>query len=401
MLSLLLSAVLPSLRDRASLQLELIALRHQLLVLERKRTTQSRLTRIDRFLWVWLYRLWPGCLDVVVIVKPDTVIRWHRRGFRLFWTWKSRPRRRGCPPVPQEVRVLIRRMSRENALWGAPRIHGELLKLGIEISQATVSNYLVRHPRPPSQTWRTFLANHADGLASIDLLVVPTATFRVLYAFIVLRHERRRVVHFDVTSHPTAAWLGATACRGVSVGNRTAIPDPRSRRGLWDDLPRSAGDDEHRRGADGATITVAERLCRARHRIDPAGMPRSCHCPERASPATDPVVLLRLLPPIPDPPFARQGLPRSASCLSAGCGQDCSFPATRRPSSSLRKARGLIRAAIGSGNAVAVTAAPGGRSPWRLGVLFRAHTCRFDEAHIKLGTPADRRSALYPPQRHG
>ena len=207
-LSLLLSAVLPSLRGRASLQLELIALRHQLLVLERKRTTQSRLTRIDRFLWVWLYRLWPGCLDVVVMVKPDTVIRWHRRGFRLFWTWKSRPRRRGCPPVPQEVRVLIRRMSRENALWGAPRIHGELLKLGIEISQATVSNYLVRHPRPPSQTWRTFLANHADGLASIDLLVVPTAPFRVLYAFIVLRHERRGVVHFDVTSHPTAAWLG-------------------------------------------------------------------------------------------------------------------------------------------------------------------------------------------------
>ncbi len=176
-LSLLLSAVLPSLRDRASLQFELIALRHQLLVLERKRTTQSRLTRIDRFFWVWLYRLWPGCLDVVVIVKPDTVIRWHRRGFRLFWTWKSRPRRRGRPPVPQEVRVLIRRMSRENALWGAPRIHGELLKLGIEISQATVSNYMVRHPRPPSQTWRTFLANHADGLASIDLFVVPTLPF--------------------------------------------------------------------------------------------------------------------------------------------------------------------------------------------------------------------------------
>ena len=113
-LSLLLSAVLPSLRDRASLRLELIALRHQLLVLERKRTTRPRLTRIDRFFWAWLYRLWPGCLDVVVIVKPNTVIRWHRRGFRLFWTWKSRPRRRGRPQVPQEVRVLIRRMSREN-----------------------------------------------------------------------------------------------------------------------------------------------------------------------------------------------------------------------------------------------------------------------------------------------
>ncbi len=136
--TLLLSVVVPCLRDRASLQLELIALRHQLTVLERKRTTRPRLTRIDRFFWVWLYRLWSGCLDVVVIVKPDTVIRWHRRGFRLFWTWKSRPRRRGRPQVPQEVKELIRRINRENPLWGAPRIHGELLMLGIEISQATV-----------------------------------------------------------------------------------------------------------------------------------------------------------------------------------------------------------------------------------------------------------------------
>ena len=206
-LTLLRSVVVPSLRNRAALHLELIALRHQVAVLERKRTTRPRLTRTDRFLWVWLYRLWPGCLDAVVIVKPETVIRWHRRGIRLFWWWKSRPRRRGRPPVPKEVRDLIRRMSRENPLWGAPRIHGELLMLGIEISQATVSNYMARHGRPPSQTWRTFLANHADGLASIDLFVVPTATFRLLYAVIVIRHERRKVVHFNVTSHPTADWL--------------------------------------------------------------------------------------------------------------------------------------------------------------------------------------------------
>ena len=202
-LSLLLSAILPSLRGRASLQLELIALRHQLLVLERKRTAQSRLTRIDRFLWVWLYRLWPGCLDVVVIVKPDTVIRWHRRGFRLFWTWKSRPRRRGRPQVSHGVRELIRRMSRENPLWCAPRIHGEPLMLGIEISQATVSKVMVRHPRPPSQTWRTFLANHADGLASIDLFVVPTAPFRLLYAFIKLAMIRimlRRLASPSITA---------------------------------------------------------------------------------------------------------------------------------------------------------------------------------------------------------
>ncbi len=118
-LTLVLSAVLPSLRDRAALQLELIALRYQLAVLERNRTTRSRLTRFDRFFWVWLYRVWPGCLDTVVIVQPETVIRWHRRGFRLFWRWKSRPRRKGRPPVPHEVKELIRRMSRDNPLWGA------------------------------------------------------------------------------------------------------------------------------------------------------------------------------------------------------------------------------------------------------------------------------------------
>ena len=153
-LSLLLSAVLSSLQDRTTLQLELVALRHQLEVHERKRkrTTRPRLTRIDRFFWVWLYRLWPGCLDIVVIVKLNTVIGWDRMGIRLFWTWKSRPRRWGRSRVTQEVRALIRRMSRENPLWGAPRIHGVLLKLGIEISQTTVSNYLVRHCRPPSQT---------------------------------------------------------------------------------------------------------------------------------------------------------------------------------------------------------------------------------------------------------
>ncbi len=206
-LSLLVSAVLPSLRDRTALQLELLALRHQLLVLERKRTTRPRLRRIDRVFWMWLYRLWPGCVNTVVIVKPETVIRWHRRGFRLFWSWKSRPRRRGRPPVPTEVRDLIRRMNRKNPLWGARRIHGDLLKLGIEISQATVSKVMVFYPRPPSQTWRTFLANHVDGRASIDLFVVPTATFQLLHAFIVLRHERRKVAHFNVTYHPTAAWL--------------------------------------------------------------------------------------------------------------------------------------------------------------------------------------------------
>ncbi len=144
---------------------------------------------------------------MLVIVKPATVIGWHRKGFRLYWTWKSRRRRGGRPPIPRDVRALISRMSRENPLWGAPRIHGELLKLGIEVSEATVSKYLARLPKPPSQTWRTFLSNHAKALASIDFFVLPTATFRLLMVFIVLHHERRQVVHFGVTAHPTAAWV--------------------------------------------------------------------------------------------------------------------------------------------------------------------------------------------------
>ena len=144
---------------------------------------------------------------MLVIVKPETVIGWHRKGFRLYWTWKSRRCRGGRPPIPRDVRALISRMSRENPLWGAPRIHGELLKLGIEVSEATVSKYLARLPKPPSQTWRTFLGNHTKALASIDFFVLPTATFRLLMVFIVLHHERRQVVHFGVTAHPTAAWV--------------------------------------------------------------------------------------------------------------------------------------------------------------------------------------------------
>ena len=150
---------------------------------------------------------WPGWRHALVIVRPETVIGWHRKGFRLFWTWKSRRRKPGRPPVSREIRDLVRRMSRENTRWGAPRIHGELLKLGFSISQAAVSKYMVRYPSPPSQSWRTFLTNHADCLASIDFFVVPTATFHLLFGFIVLHHERRQIVHFGVTANPTMAWV--------------------------------------------------------------------------------------------------------------------------------------------------------------------------------------------------
>jgi putative transposase len=139
-------------------------------------------------------------------LHPDTVVRWHREGFRRYWRWKSRHRRAGRPPLDAEIRTLIRQMQSANIGWGAPRIHGELLKLGIEISQATVSKYMKHYNKPPSQTWRTFLANHTDCLASIDFFTVPTATFLILYVFIVLSHDRRQIVHFNVTEHPNARW---------------------------------------------------------------------------------------------------------------------------------------------------------------------------------------------------
>jgi putative transposase len=191
---------------RAALQAEILVLRHQLLVLQRaNQHHRLELSAADRVLWVWLSRLWPGWRSALLIVKPETVIAWHRKGFRLYWTLKSRVRN-GRPSVSRETRDLIREMSLANPRWGAPRIHGELLKLGIAISQSTVAKYMVHNRRPPSQTWKTFLKNHMKELVSTDFFVVPTSTFRVLFVFIVLSHDRRRPVHFAVTSHPTAEW---------------------------------------------------------------------------------------------------------------------------------------------------------------------------------------------------
>ena len=187
------------------LQLEILALRHQLGVLQRS-VKRPKLTPADRLLWAWLCAVWNDWQSSVFIIKAATVIGWHRKGFRLFWTWKIRHGKPGRPSVPKEVRQLIRTMSRENPLWGAPRIHGELLKLGIDIGETSVSKYLVRGRKPPSQTWRTFLDNHVKTLVSVDFFTVPTVRFQILYVFLVLAHDRRRILHFGVTAHPTAEW---------------------------------------------------------------------------------------------------------------------------------------------------------------------------------------------------
>src|SRR3984893_14262141 len=193
-------AVIGLFRSRASLEAEILTLRHQLNVLRRKAPQRLAFSNFDRLVFTSLYRIAPGVLNALVIVKPETVIRWHRAGFRAYWRWKSR-QRSGRPKVPLEIRQLIRDMSLANPLWGAPRIHGELLKLGIEVGQTSVAKYMARGRRGPSQGWRTFLRNHADGIASMDLFVVPTLSFRPLYGLLVLRHQRRRLIWLGVSGN--------------------------------------------------------------------------------------------------------------------------------------------------------------------------------------------------------
>jgi transposase InsO family protein len=194
------------LKSRRRLEVENLFLRHQLNIILRRPPQRLRLRGSDRALMVWMTRLWPSLLALARVVQPATILRWHRAGFRTYWRWKSQGRR-GRPTIEHELRDLIRRMSKENPLWGAPRIHGELLKLGFEVAESTVSKYMIGRRGPPSQSWRTFLRNHADAIAAIDLCVVPTLTFERLFAFLVVGHGRRQLLWFAVTRNPSAEWL--------------------------------------------------------------------------------------------------------------------------------------------------------------------------------------------------
>ena len=201
----LLDCLAASLRSRADLQLENVALRHQLGVL-RRGSKRPHLRQTDRLLWAWLSRTWPGWRDAVVIVKPETVIAWRRRKFREYWTKLSRSGKPGRPKVAKEVRDLIRQMSIANPLWGSPHIAGELKKIGITLSRSTVAKYMLRHRNPPSQTWKSFLKNHIADIVAVDFFIVPTVGNQILFVFLILAHERRRVLHFNVTTNPTAEW---------------------------------------------------------------------------------------------------------------------------------------------------------------------------------------------------
>jgi hypothetical protein len=165
-----------------------------------------RLTNNDRWFFIQLYRWFPSILQVLTIIQPETLVRWHRAGFRCYWCWKSRPLG-GRPQIDTELRILIRRMSMENPLWGAPRIHGELLKPGFEVAQSSIAKYMVKRRGPPSQGWRTFLFNHAPDIAAMDLFVVPTIRFDLLYVFVIVRLDRRDLISISVTANPTADWL--------------------------------------------------------------------------------------------------------------------------------------------------------------------------------------------------
>jgi hypothetical protein len=180
-------------KSKTRLEAENAVLRHQLIVLRRRLHGRVGLTNNDRWFLIQLYRWFPSILKVLTIIRPETLVRWHRAGFRCYWRWKSRPPA-GRPQMETDLLVLIRRMSIENPLWGAPRIHGELLKLGFEVAQSSVAKYMVKRRGSPRQGWRTFLHNHAPDIAAMDLFVVPTIGFDLLFAFVIIRLDRRDLV---------------------------------------------------------------------------------------------------------------------------------------------------------------------------------------------------------------
>ena len=291
-----LGALVSMLKTSAELRLENLALRQQLAVLRRSAPKRLKLTPADRIFWVWLRTPVGDWKSVLMIVKADTVVAWHRKGFRLFWTWKIHRGKPGRPSVPQEVRDLIRMMSRNNPRWGAPRIHGELLKLGIEITEPTVAKYMVRPRKPPSQTWRTFLNNHVKSMVSVDFFTVPTVRFQILYVFLVFAHDRRRIVHFGVTAHPTAEWTAQQL--------REAFP--------WDSAPRYLLRDRDqifgkefvdqvkamgiKQVLIGAAISMATRLYRTADWVHSSRVSGSCHRLQRKLSASYAHDLFCLLP---------------------------------------------------------------------------------------------------------
>lgn len=215
-------------------------------------------------------RLFPKMYDALAIVRPDTVVRWHLAGFGSYWRWKSR-RRCGRPTVPLEIRRQIREMSIANPLWGAPRIHGELLKLGIDIGQTSVAEYMTRRRGSPSQGWKTFLCNHADGITAMDLFVVPTMSFRLIYGLLIMGHGRRQILWIGVTAlRPLNGWQIRSG--RLTAGASSAVSHPRPGWDLRRDLHSTATIHGNSRSSDLRSLTLAKRIRRKADRLDPQGM---------------------------------------------------------------------------------------------------------------------------------
>ena len=227
-----------ALRGHQELVLENLALRQQLTTATRT-TKRPRLQARDRLFWIALARIWRNWRTALVLVQPDTVVRWHRDWLRRRWSRRSSHRPDGRPPIDQQIRTLVRTMASANPLWGAPRIHGELRMLGVDVSERTVSRLLGRRPRPRSQTWKTFLTNHLASAASIDFFTVPTLTGRVLFVLVLLSHQRRRLVHVNITDHPTATWSAQQVVE--------AFPEDTAPRWLHRDRDRIYGEVYQRR----------------------------------------------------------------------------------------------------------------------------------------------------------
>jgi transposase InsO family protein len=241
-------------KSTSRLEAENAALRHQLAVLRRKVRGRVQFTNSDRLFLIQLYRWFPSVLKAITIIRPETLVRWHRVGFLRYWRWKSRSLG-GRPQIDADLRALIQRMSLDNPLWGAPRIHGELLKLGFEVAQSSVAKYMVKRDGPPSQAWFTFLRNHAPDIAAMDLFVAPTIGFDLLYALVIVRLERRDLVWINVTANPTAEWIA----RQITE----AFP--------WNEAPRYLIRDRDR--AYGATVTRRLRAMGIRDKPIAPGSP--------------------------------------------------------------------------------------------------------------------------------
>jgi hypothetical protein len=289
-----LAALASPFKSKSRLEAENAVLRHQLIVLRRKVRGRAHLTNNDRGFFVQMYRWFPSILTVVTIIEPETLVRWHRAGFRCYWRWKSLSRG-GRPQIEMELRALIRQMSTDNQLWGAPRIHGELLKLGFSVAQSTVATYMVKRRGPPSQGWRTFLRNHAPDIAAMDLFVVPTIGFKLLYGFMIVRFDRRDLVWINVTTNPTAEWVA----RQITE----AFPWNESPRYVIRDRDRIYGTVVTRRlRAMGIrdkpiapSFTMAEWACRTVDRIDPARVLGPRYCFGRGTSTPDSKIIRRLL----------------------------------------------------------------------------------------------------------